>query len=166
VSRGFNKVSFAQFMKDCFTWGSPEGIRDLYDAIVLPRRATVGSAGYDICSPFCFNLPVGKTVILPTGIKVFMCRDEMVDIRVRSSVGIKSGIMILNALPLIDADYFGNPKNEGHIFLALKNTGDIEWPVVSGQAIAQATFQKYLVTDDDDPISKDRLGGIGSTNKT
>ena len=48
----FEKVSYEQFKKDwgdTFNASDEEIIRKIYDGIKLPKRATVGSAGYDFC---------------------------------------------------------------------------------------------------------------------
>jgi hypothetical protein len=34
-----------------------------------------------------------------------------------------------------------------------------------GDAIAQGSFYNYLIADNDCPVSEERKGGIGSTNK-
>ncbi len=67
----FQKVSFEQFakaMKD--TFGEIEELGRVYDEIVLPRRATAGSAGYDFRSTVSVSLAPGETVMIPTGIRV------------------------------------------------------------------------------------------------
>ena len=67
----FEKVSFEQFLgawQDDFG-GSEEEIKEIYDNIKLPRRATSGSAGYDIFAPIDFTIEPGKTVKIPTGIR-------------------------------------------------------------------------------------------------
>lgn len=50
----FEKVSYEQFKKDwgdTFNASDEEIIRKIYDGIKLPKRATVGSAGYDFFTP-------------------------------------------------------------------------------------------------------------------
>ena len=50
----FEKVSWEQFSQDWIdTFGSeePEKIREIYESVKLPRRATAGSAGYDFYAP-------------------------------------------------------------------------------------------------------------------
>lgn len=59
----FEKVSFEQFKKD---WqgehpqDTEEVIREIYDGIRLPKRATAGSAGYDFFAPAAFTLKPGE----------------------------------------------------------------------------------------------------------
>lgn len=71
----FHKVSPEQFlsgMQDSFPEYTEADIRDMYESIELPRRATKGSAGYDFFAPFSFSLPPGSTIKIPTGIRVEM----------------------------------------------------------------------------------------------
>ena len=81
----------------------------------------------------------------------------------RSSLGIKKGLFILNTIPVIDADYY-NSKNEGHIFICIKNNGNELLKLEQNESITQAIFVPYGVADDKDVITE-REGGIGSTSK-
>lgn len=51
-SAKFYKVSYEQFQ----TGMEKEDVKDIYDAIKLPRRATKGSAGYDFYTPIDIHL--------------------------------------------------------------------------------------------------------------
>lgn len=167
--RKFEKVSFEQFYKDMkkFLGGYAEEseIQKLYDLIKLPRRATTYSAGYDFFAPIQFMLPADKTIKIPTGIKAHCCRNEFLAIHVRSSTGFKYNVNLLNATGIIDHDFANNPENEGHIWMGFKNHGEGEWAVSQGEAFGQGIFMKYAITDDDEPKSDERVGGIGSSGK-
>lgn len=132
----------------------------------LPKRSTKHSAGYDFHTTN--SLPVlilpQKTVVFDTGIKVSMESDEVLVMHIRSSVGIKRGLILSNCTGVIDADYYNNPDNEGHIRIALTNIGDVAQTIKPREKIAQGIFIKYFLTDDDD-VSTERVGGIGSTGK-
>lgn len=157
--RKFEKISLKQFYNDVMCASNL-----LYEEYKLPQRATRRSAGYDFYSLFDFTLKIDESIILPTGVKVYMQDDEQLDIRIRSSLGFKHGIRIKNQLALIDADYFNNENNEGHIWIALQNKGKFDWMFRQGDAIAQGTFHKYLIVDNDVPVKEERVGGLGSTN--
>lgn len=135
-----------------------------YDDIKLPRRSTKTSAGYDFISPIDFELNPGETIKVPSGIKVTMNEDEFLAILVRSSMGFKYNIRLCNQVGIVDSDYYNNPDNEGHMFIALKNEGEKVFSIKKGDKYAQGIFQKYLITDDDD-AEGERIGGFGSTNK-
>ena len=72
----FEKVSWTQFQKDYVdTFGEDttidmDDVKNIYDDINLPVRATSGSAGYDFKSPINFKLKPGSTIKIPTGIRV------------------------------------------------------------------------------------------------
>ena len=134
-----------------------------YEDIKLPVRSTMHSAGYDFISPFDFELMPGETIKVPSGIKVAMNEDEFLALLVRSSMGFKYNIRLCNQVGIVDSDYYNNPDNEGHMFIALKNEGEKVFSVEKGDKYAQGIFQKYLLTDDDE-ANGERLGGFGSTN--
>ncbi len=160
MSRCFEVISPEQFQKD-FSAGTCASC----DTIMLPKRATARSAGYDIFSPVSFVLQPGESKVVPTGLKVQMPDNEHLDIRVRSSMGFKKNVRLKNQLGLVDADYYNNEGNEGHIFVAIQNEGDKTLRVVTGDAIAQGTFIQHLLVDGDwYGEGEARTGGIGSTS--
>jgi len=162
--RGFEKIGFKVF--DAKLKEKVPSTKELYESMKMPERATSHSAGYDIFSILSFSLAPGKNIVIPTGLKAYMKRDEYCSIHVRSSAGFKFGIALRNQVGIIDADYYENRENDGHILIAFTNHSDREWIIKKDDAIAQAIFHKYLLSDRDTfkPTSK-RNGGIGSTNK-
>jgi dUTP pyrophosphatase len=159
--RGFEKISFKQYQKDI---GGDVDLSQEYDIIKLPQRATEKSSGYDFFSVCDFQLNPGEEIKLPTGIKIYMQDDEELLIFPRSSVGFKYNVKINNTIGKIDADYYNNEDNEGHVWIKFTNTGNKIWEVKHGEAIAQGSFYKYLKADNDIPKNKERKGGLGSTN--
>lgn len=130
----------------------------------MPVRKTKTSAGYDISVPEDVALRPGRLVLVPTGVKAYMQDDEFLGVHIRSSMAVKQGLRLVNNIGIIDADYYNNPDNEGHIMLALVNTGVQPVVLKKGERVAQGIFYKYLTTDDDDKSEKDhRSGGFGST---
>ena len=55
-----------------------------------------------------------------------------------------------NQVGIIDADYYNNKDNEGHIFVCLQNESDKEVVIKKGDRFVQGIFKPYLITDDDD----------------
>lgn len=161
----FEKISFEQFSKDVAEQWREEDIQAVYDAIKLPRRATRGSAGYDIYSPFGFRLGAGETIKIPTGIRVLLDDDKFLAIYPRSGLGFKYKVQLFNTIGVIDADY-AKSDNEGHIWVKLYNdspegkTLDIH----QGDAICQGIIQQFFKTENDDTDGV-RNGGFGSTGK-
>ena len=157
--RHFEKISFEQFSKDV------ENSRELYDSYNLPVRKTKLSAGYDFESLFDFTLKPGEIIKLPLGIKVCMNDDEVFMLYVRGSQGFKHNVRSCNQVGVIDADYYNNETNEGHMFVRLQNHGDKDYVIKKGDAICQGIFMKYLTVDDEGEIEETRKSGFGSTNK-
>ena len=85
----------------------------------MPERKTQKSAGYDFCLPEDVVLEPGKVQLVPTGIKAYMQDGEYLGMHIRSSMAVKKRIMLVNNVGIIDADYYNNADNEGHIMLAL-----------------------------------------------
>lgn len=156
--RRLEKISFSQFCKDICD------DKSLYDEYNLPRRATMKSAGYDFYAIDDFVIHPGEVLRVPTGVKVIMNDDEAFMLYVRSSMGFKYNVRMTNQVGVIDADYYNNTDNEGHMWFSLQNHGDKDFFVKKGSAFGQGVFTKFLVTDDDD-ASDLRVSGIGSTNK-
>ncbi len=132
----------------------------------LPERASVLSAGYDFVLPFDVRIPSGGQVVIPTFVRVKLESNRALFIYPRSSCAIKKGIILSNTVGIIDADYFGNPDNSGHIFIALKNTSSMDFFLGAGARFAQGIIQEFFLVDGDDfSKGKKRLGGIGSTGE-
>ena len=136
--------------------------------INLPVRKTKYSAGYDVEAAEDTIIPSFKKGMKPTlvktGLKAYMGEDEVLILANRSSNPGKKGLILSNSIGVIDSDYYGNPNNDGHIMFAFYNIKDEDIEVKKGDAIGQAIFQKFLVTDDD-VAAGERKGGFGSTSK-
>ena len=94
-----------------------------------------------------------------------MNSDEVLFIIVRSSMGFKYNVRLVNQVGVIDSDYYNNSDNEGHIFIKLHNQGNKDYIVKKGKKICQGIFTKYLTVDNEEKIEKERLSGFGSTSK-
>ncbi len=157
--RKFEKISFKQFVKDI---GEN---KELYENYSLPRRKTKNAGGYDIFSLIDYKLEPNKSVVIPTGMKYRSPEDEIFMVVIRSSLGFKHGIKLSNQVGIIDADYYNNENNEGHVLVKLENQSDKTFDIKIGDAIAQGIFIKYYTVDDEEEIIEERKGGIGSTGK-
>lgn len=157
--RKFEKISFGQFKKDI------KDDKKLYESYLLPVRSTKKSAGYDIRSLEEYTLKPGESKAFTTGLKVSMNEDEVLYLYSRSSMGYKYDVSLSNSVGVIDSDFYNNKDNEGHFRVKLINHGDKDFEVKVGDRIAQGVFMKYLVVDDEEKITNEREGGLGSTNK-
>ena len=161
----FEKVSFEEFLPSCSEVFPEADAREIYDSIILPKRATKGSAGYDFHTPEAFTLAPGETIKIPTGIRVRMEPEWVLKLYPRSGLGFKFRLQMNNTVGIIDSDYYYS-DNEGHIFCKITNDTN-ENKTVSlnrGDGFCQGIFIEYGITLDDDADGI-RNGGFGSTNK-
>lgn len=162
----FHKVSYRQFREgflDSFEPLEEAELREIYHDIKLPRRATAGSAGYDFYTPFPIVLEPGRTIKIPTGIRVEMQQNWVLKCYPRSGLGFKYRLQLDNTVGIIDSDYFYS-DNEGHIFVKMTNDSK-EKKVLeldAGAGFMQGIFVEYGITMDDD-VTEVRNGGFGST---
>ena len=133
---------------------------------ILPTRGTSRSAGYDISSPITVTIEPHSSVLIWSNVKAYMAEDEVLQLYVRSSVGIKKGLMLKNTVGIVDSDYYSNKNNDGNIGLNLYNTTDEAVVIERGERVVQGIFMKYLTVDNDTFLKDERTGGIGSTNVT
>lgn len=161
-----------------------------YEKVTIPVRATENSAGYDLSAaedtviPSLFRLAQRiesgwdshgleevekilkslkfKPVLVPTGVKVQLAPNEFLSLSARSSLPLKSMLLVANAPGIIDSDYYNNPDNEGEIFIQLVNLSPFDIVVKKGDRIAQGVIMKYDITADDVSAQK-RVSGHGST---
>jgi dUTP pyrophosphatase len=171
----FEKVSFEEYLKaqggrDSFLQDEIDDIQKEYDNIKLPKRATVGSAGYDFFSPIPFRLSTKEngeypqSIKLPTGIRVLLDDDKVLECYPRSGHGFKFRLQLDNTVGIIDSDYSFS-DNEGHIFakLTIDAKEDKEVTVNAGEAFMQGIIKQFFLTEDDES-SDMRNGGFGSTS--
>ncbi len=164
----FEKVSYKQFLKDysdSFSQLTIDEIDTIYKKIILPKRATKGSAGYDFFSPIDFTLNPGETIKIPTGIRVHIKDYWFLAIFPRSSLGFKFRLQLNNTVGIIDSDYV-NSDNEGHIFLKLTNDSNEKKTlnIKQGEGLVQGIFLPFGIVEKDETDGI-RNGGFGSTNK-
>lgn len=134
----------------------------------LPERSTAKSAGYDFFTQERVEIPPYKLgdnpTMVKTGIKVLMPDDEYLMLVNRSSNPKKKKLVIPNSIGIVDADYYGNPDNDGEMMFGFYNLSNETVVLEAGEKIGQGIFCKYGKTDDDN-AEGERTGGFGSTGK-
>ena len=163
----FETVTKKQFLQDLskvYSETDDWGLEEAYEMIKVPKRATSGSAGYDFYLPINIKLHPSETMLIPTGIKIELDKSKVLEIYPRSSLGFKYGMKICDTVGIIDADYYNNETNEGHIMIKIENCGNDIIDLAAGSAFAQGIIKEYFVVDDDEPRTKIRVGGMGSTD--
>lgn len=139
-------------------------VKRIHPYAVLPKNATTGSAGMDLCVSLNedVTLKPGETKLLPTGIAIHMQdRNICAMILPRSGMGTR-GLVLGNLVGLIDSDY------QGEISVHLWNrTTDQEFTIKHGDRVAQIVFLPVLLPElslVEDFVPTERgTGGFGST---
>lgn len=155
-----------------------------YTSVILPKRSTEHSAGYDFYAYKDITIPPSysykyildegrlekrvvyscKPSLVKTGIKAYMGEDEVLMLYNRSSNPKKLNLILANGVGVVDSDYYNNPDNEGEIGFMFYNISSDYVTIHRGDKIGQGVFQKYLKADGDEVTTK-RVGGYGSTGK-
>lgn len=133
--------------------------------IILPQRGDRRSAGYDLRTPVEIILKPNERKLVFTDVKAYMLEDEVLELHVRSSIGVKRGIVLSNITGIIDSSYYENPDNDGNLGLALWNTSNETVVLEAQERICQAIFKKYLTADNDECLNTHRTGGFGSSGQ-
>lgn len=131
----------------------------------LPTRSDTRSAGYDFYTPVDFQVLPNSKMLIWTNVKAYMQDDEVLQLFVRSSIGIKHDCVLANGTGIIDASYYENIDNDGNIGICLVNRTGQTKEFKAGDRIAQGIFTKYLLADEDNTTSEERTSGIGSSGK-
>lgn len=106
-----------------------------------------------------------KPTLVPSGVKCQLEQNEYLELSVRSSTPLKYGIIMANSVGIIDADYYNNESNEGHIFFQLYNLTPFDILLRRNDCICQGIIKNYQITIDDNQVEKlVRDGGLGSTD--
>ncbi len=101
--------------------------------LALPAPATPGSAGLDLPAAVEgeLELPPGGRVLVPTGFRVAIPSGWEGQVRPRSGLALRHGIVLPNAPGTVDSDY------RGEVRVILLNTGDEPVRIRRGDRIAQ-----------------------------
>ena len=133
---------------------------------IIPKRATAGSAGLDLCA--CIDEPLtvkaGERAVIPSGIAIALESSEVVAlVFARSGLAIKHGISLSNSVGVIDSDY------RGEICVGIINTSREDYTVNPGERIAQLVLTPVIAAEPVEVESLDETergaGGFGSTGR-
>lgn len=130
----------------------------------LPERSTAKSAGYDFFVPEDIVCKAHEITMVKSGVKAYFPDDETLLLFNRSSNPKKKGLIILNGVGVVDADYADNQDNEGEIAGLFYNMRDEDIILKAGEKMMQGIFVKYGVIEADN-AEGERTGGFGSTGK-
>ena len=102
----------------------------------LPAYATAGAAGMDLVAAVTVPvvLPPGGRTLVPTGLAVAVPPGHELQVRPRSGLALRHGIMVANSPGTVDEDY------RGELLVLLLNAGDTPFTVERGMRVAQAVL--------------------------
>lgn len=144
-----------------------ERVKRISEDIKLPVRSTLNSAGYDFFAIDDVVLPAKKITRVMTGIKCELMPDMVLILANRSSNPSKKGLILVNGIGVVDADYYGNPDNDGEMAFEFYNILDEDVEIKKGDKLGQGFIVNFIKTENDYMSSPNviRTGGFGSTGK-
>lgn len=104
-----------------------------------------------------------KVALVPTGIKCKIPNGYYLQLSARSSLPLKHWLIVANGIGVIDADYYNNPDNEGHIYFQIINLLPVPIKIQKGECFGQGILTQYFVGQEEE-VTAVREGGFGSTN--
>jgi dUTP pyrophosphatase len=128
----------------------------------LPSRQTAGAAGYDVCSAEAeFALLPDERRAVRTGLRMELPPDVECQVRPRSGLALRHGLMIPNSPATIYPDF------RGELRIILWNGGTDAVPIPRGMRIAQLVFARFATPEVEETLAmRDTArgnGGFGST---
>jgi dUTP pyrophosphatase len=133
--------------------------------LALPAYATAGAAGMDLLAAVTdpVNLAPRQRVLIPCGFCIALPAGYEMQVRPRSGLALKSGIMLPNAPGTIDEDY------RGEVGVILMNMSEVDFQVTRGMRIAQAVVAPVVRVAWAEMETLDETargaGGFGSTGR-
>jgi dUTP pyrophosphatase len=133
------------------------------EGLPLPSYATAGAAGMDLLAAVADPMTIapGKRALIPTGLAIALPPGYELQIRPRSGLALRHGIVLPNSPGTIDEDY------RGELQVIVLNAGDAPFTVERGTRIAQAVLAPVVRARWHEVVSLDETvrgsGGFGST---
>ena len=127
----------------------------------LPEYATQGSSGVDLRASEDYIIKSGERALVATGIRLAIPAGYEVQVRPRSGLALKHGIIIPNSPGTIDSDYRGEVK------VILMNLGREDFIIKAGDRIAQLILAPVAKISWEERTELEETargaGGFGST---
>ena len=171
-----------------FHTGLETVIERLHDDVIIPARATAGSAGFDLRAylrgrtvrtsdgvvqgempavqeggEWGTTLHPGQMGLIPLGFRTRLPPGVEAQIRPRSGQAFKHALSIPNAPGTVDADY------AEEWMVIVRNDAPVPRRIVHGERVAQAVFAAFLpMSMIEGPVQRttERAGGFGSTGRS
>jgi len=137
------------------------------EGLPLPAYETAGSAGMDLRAAVPEDQPMtlapGQRALVPTGLKIALPLGYEAQVRARSGLALKHGIICPNAPGTIDSDY------RGECGVILANIGAEPFVIRRGERIAQLVIAKHERAEWVEVVTLEETtrgtGGFGSTGR-
>jgi dUTP pyrophosphatase len=128
----------------------------------LPSYATEAAAGLDLRAAVAGELVVapGERVLVPTGLRIAVPRGHEAQVRPRSGLALRHGIVLPNAPGTIDSDY------RGEVQVILWNAGPAPFAIARGDRIAQLVISPVAQVALEEGALDDTARGEGSFGST
>ncbi len=137
-------------------------VKKLSKDIILPSKATKGSAFYDVCAEVNISLKCSLVTPVPTGLAFDVPSGYEMEIRPRSGLSLHK-IILANSPGTLDSDYRGELK------ILLLNLGNKDYLIRKGDRVAQIGVRPIseIIFLEVDKLSKTirGSGGFGSTGR-
>ena len=106
----------------------------------LPEVASAGAAGLDLRAAIDSGIALspGERRLIPTGFRIALPLGFEAQVRPRSGLALRHGILIPNSPGTIDSDY------RGEIQVILMNAGSEEFKIARGDRIAQLVIASVV----------------------
>ncbi len=162
-------------------------VERLHDDVIIPARATAGSAGYDLRAylrlrtvrlsdgvaqrelaadeeggEWGITLRPSEMALVPLGFRTCLPHGVEAQIRPRSGQAFKQALTVPNAPGTVDADY------AEEWMVIVRNDAPIARRIVHGERIAQVVFARFLplvLAEGSVSRTTERAGGFGSTGR-
>jgi len=141
---------------------------DSEDCRGIPTYETDGSSGFDLRSTINYVLEPGMSVLIPTGLRFKIQNGYELQVRSRSGLALKHGVVVLNQPGTIDSDY------RGLVGVILINLSKKPFAINKDDRIAQgvitpverAVLRVVSQKDYENDMTNRGSRGFGSTGKT
>ncbi len=137
-------------------------ITRLDPTVELPQYHSAGAAAFDLASREPVTVAPGEVRLVGTGLVVEVPRGHFLAVVARSSLPIKKGLLVANAIGIVDSDYCG-PEDE--VKVEVYNFRDRPVEIARGERIAQGLILPAVRVEweEADEATSPSRGGFGST---
>ena len=137
-------------------------VRRLDPGVPLPAYQSEGAAAFDLAARDAVVIGPREIRLVGTGLVIEAPPDHFLAVVARSSLPLKKGLVVANAVGVVDRDYCG-PADE--VKVQVMNVGDAPVTIERGERIAQGLILPVtrVQFEEVEAIAAESRGGFGST---